>query len=277
MTMIFNIQRYSLHDGQGIRSTIFFKGCPFTCPWCSNPESLSTMFQCLIHPSLCIRCSSDSPYTCTKEASECPVNAKEIVGGYWSDKQILEEVLKDEVFYQTSQGGVTFSGGEPLLQIDAVLSLAKQLKQRKIHTAVETTLALPDKDIESLVQHIDEFLVDFKIFELDIAREVLHLDLAIFKNNVEKVLQHGGTIIARIPLIPGYIATNENLKMILEYIKMTSIKEIHLLPFHKLATNKYLGLQKKYAFEDVPVLLDDEIQGYADIFYKAGYTVHIGG
>lgn len=277
MSIIFNIQRYSLHDGSGIRSTIFLKGCPFTCPWCSNPESLLSTPQCLIHSTLCMKCSSHSPFACTKEASECPTNAKEVVGKYWSDKQIIEEVLKDEVFYQTSQGGVTFSGGEPLLQIDAVLSLAKQLKQRKIHTAIETTLAVPNIDIVSLVQYIDEFLVDFKIFDPIVAKEVLHLDIAIFKSNVEKVIQHGGTIIARIPLVPGYIATKDNIRMILDYSKTIAIKEVHLLPFHKLASNKYLGLQKKYLFEDIPVLSTQELQEYVDLFFKEGFTVQLKG
>lgn len=277
MSVVFNIQRYSLHDGSGIRTTVFFKGCPFTCPWCSNPESLLPTPQLFIRPTLCIKCSSDSPFTCAMDVKECPTNAKEMVGKDYTEQEIMEEILKDEVFYKTSGGGVTFSGGEPLMQKDTIVSLAKQLKQRNIHVAIETTLALNTIDILSLLPYIDEFLVDFKIFDARVAKEVLHLDLEVFKKNVETVLQNGGSIIARIPLIPNYIATNKNLTKILMYLKETSIQEVHLLPFHKLGSSKYYGLQKEYAFDHIDTLLESEKGEFENLFSQAGYIVHMGG
>lgn len=274
---IFNIQRYSLHDGGGIRTIIFFKGCPFTCPWCCNPESLSKLPQIIVHPNLCIHCSSEDPYKCTKTPQECPTNALELIGEEKKSDDLVEEVLKDKIFYETSNGGVTFSGGEPLLNEAFIIELSKKLKEHNINLALETTLAVPLKQLNLLSNLIDTFLIDFKIFNHQKSLEILKIDLDIFKANFEQLAKVHHNIIVRLPIIPGYNDNIDNLNEIIKYLKSFKIKQIHLLPFHQLGQSKYEGLRKEYKLKELSTLKDGEIEKYKLFLEKYGYIVTVGG
>ena len=164
---ITNVQRFSLHDGGGIRTVVFVKGCPFRCPWCCNPENLSPKPQEVWHRSLCIRCSMRSgefsAEACPKSAAECPTGAKELLGIERSAEELAEECQRDAVFYEESGGGVTLSGGECLSYQGFAEEFLQYCKERGMRTAIETTLAVPLADAEKLVACCDLFLVDFKI------------------------------------------------------------------------------------------------------------------
>lgn len=274
---IFNIQRYSLHDGGGIRTIVFFKGCCCTCPWCCNPESLSLQPQLFYKQSQCINCSNKVDGICSTDVEHCPTGAKEMVGEIKSVEEVFDIVKRDQVFYDTSGGGVTLSGGEFLLQQDFALELLRMCKEEGIHTAVETTLSLQIKEMEELVSLVDVFLVDFKIMEPKQSKEILHLDVEKMKENVKEIQRLHGHVIARVPLIPTYTATKDNLLAIIDVLKALQLKEIHLLPFHQLGSSKYRSIGTKYVCEALPILQDQEVKDIETMFKHHGFQTNVHG
>ncbi len=274
---IFNIQRYSLHDGGGIRTIVFFKGCPFTCPWCCNPESLSTKPQIFYKEILCMNCSKKINGKCNTDPEDCPTGAKEMIGKTYTIEEVYDIVKRDIPFYESSGGGVTLSGGEFLMQQDFALSLLKKCKENNIHTAVESTLALPIKDIDALSQCVDKFLIDFKIMDPQKSKEILHLNVEQMKSNVGALLEKGCTVIPRIPLIPEYTATKENLIAIVETIQQFHLKEVHLLPFHQLGEGKYKSIDKEYQCAHLKTFRDEEIEEIDQYFKASGLNSVIHG
>ncbi|NBK98053.1 MAG: glycyl-radical enzyme activating protein [Erysipelotrichia bacterium] len=274
---IFNIQRYSLHDGGGIRSIVFFKGCPFTCPWCCNPESLSMKPQLFYKESLCMNCSKKVNGLCNNDPLDCPTGAKEIIGKWQSVEEVYDVIKRDQAFYETSGGGITLSGGECLLQIDFAIDLLKRCKENHIHTAIESTLALKVDRLAELVQLVDVFLVDFKIMDHQKSKEILNLDVSVMLNNVKWILEHGGHVIARIPLIPQYSATSENIEEMITQLKQLQLKEVHLLPFHQLGESKYKSIQKQYTCHDLKPLREKEVEMIEQRFKKEGFKCVING
>lgn len=274
---IFNIQRYSLHDGGGIRTVVFFKGCPFQCPWCCNPESLSSKPQLFFKKVLCINCSRDKHGVCTTSAKDCPTGAKEMIGEMMSVEKVYDIIERDRAFYDASNGGITLSGGEFLMQVEFAIALLKKCRENGIHTAVETTLALPIAHLDELIQVVDVFLVDFKIFDEEKAKQILHMDLKCMKENVEVILKRNGKVIPRIPLIPGYTASNDNLDLIIQYLKKHDLKEVHLLPFHQLGEAKYSSIDKVYTMHEVKPLRDEQVQEIKEKFIQEGFKTIIHG
>lgn len=274
---IFNIQRYSLHDGGGIRTIVFFKGCPFTCPWCCNPESLSTKPQLFYKKVLCMNCTKKVNGLCPTDPEDCPTGAKEMIGKMQTVEEVFDIVKRDYPFYETSGGGVTLSGGECLMQIDFAIELLKMCKDNHIHTAIETTMALPVKRLKALVELVDVFLIDFKIMDPEKSKKTLNLDVSTTLNNVQLILDMGGKIIPRIPLIPTYTATDENLQAIIAILKEKHLKEVHLLPFHQLGENKYKAIQKEYACEALKPLSDEEVERIELLFISEGFKTVIHG
>lgn len=274
---IFNIQRYSLHDGGGIRTIVFFKGCHCRCPWCCNPESLSTKPQLFYKKSLCMNCSKKINGMCETDAKDCPTGAKEIVGEMKSIDEVFDIVQRDRVFYESSGGGVTLSGGEFLLQIDFAIELLKKCKEEHIHTAVETTMSLPIARLEELVKYVDLFLVDFKIMDLQKSREILYLDVLQMKENVRSILAMNGKVIPRIPLIPTYTATPDNVREVIKSVKELNLTEVHLLPFHQLGANKYASIAMEYTCEALTPLRDEEVHQIEGMFHKEGIQTIVHG
>lgn len=274
---IFNIQRYSLHDGGGIRTIVFFKGCPFTCPWCCNPESLSSKPQIFYKESLCMNCSKKVEGVCATLAEDCPTGAKEIIGEMKSVDEIFDIVKRDYAFYESSNGGVTLSGGEFLLQNKIAIELLKKCKQYNIHIAVETTMALPVDHLKQLVKVCDLFLIDFKIFDKKKSKDILNLDIDQLKKNIDEILSYHGKIIARIPLIPNYTTEMDNLNAIISYLKSKGITQVHLLPFHQLGEAKYKSIQKNYKYSELQPLTDAEIEKIQKHFQENGLETLIHG
>lgn len=274
---IFNIQRYSLHDGGGIRTLVFFKGCPFTCPWCANPEGLSSKPEVIYHDSLCIDCVPKVDGVCVMDPKDCPTNALEVVGQSMTIPEIMSEVLKDRVFYETSQGGVTLSGGEFLVWQDFAMDLLAELKKENIHTAIETTMAMDLRDVDRMVEVVDTFLVDLKILDKTLSSLLLNIDIDKVKDNIKLLQSKGSEVIIRTPLIPNYTTQKSNLDEIIDFMKTNQLETIHLLPFHKLGESKYEGLNKTYDLHELETLEDDIIEAINHSFIESGLNTVVKG
>lgn len=275
--LVFNIQRYSLHDGGGIRTIIFFKGCPLTCPWCSNPESQSFNYEVIRKQSQCILCISNSCFSCQATPEECPTGALELIGENMTINQIMDEVKKDMIFYESTSGGVTLSGGEPLSQKDFIVDLLIQLKDLGIHTAVETTGIGSWELIDRVSDYVDLFLFDLKIMDKNRSMDVVNADIEKIKNNFSRLVKKGVNIIPRIPLVPGYTMDDENIQSITEFVVSQQCQEIHILPFHQFGSNKYINLGREYELEGVNPPTDYEVDLIKSYMELNGLKVVVGG
>lgn len=270
--LIVNIQRYSLKDGDGIRTIVFFKGCPLRCPWCSNPEALTFEIQKVKIHSKCINCRH-----CSFDVDECPSGAITEFGKYMTIDEVLNEVMKDNIFYNTSKGGVTLSGGEVLAQYDFANELLKKLKNLGIHTAIETSGQGSTKNLTELANYLDLILFDLKIMDKHKAKQILGADIELIKNNISTLVQLGKRVIPRVPLVPGYTLDNENIDAIIKFVKSLNLKEIHILPFHQYGSKKYEFLNKKYELKDISVPSDTLVEQVKNRMEKEGLHVTIGG
>jgi len=269
---IFNIQRFSLNDGQGIRTLVFFKGCPHRCPWCANPESMSPRIQIIKRQAKCLNCR-----TCLQDPSECPSGAMEYVGEDLPLSALMTRLLKDDVFFRSSGGGVTLSGGEVLMQHAFAGELLTALQNLGIHTAIETAGDAPQNHLLSLTDHCDQVLYDFKIMDPAQARSVLNMNQPRVLENFTALAQRGVKLLPRLPLIPGFTLTLENMRHILDFLKPFNLHEIHLLPFHKYGEAKYPLLDKTYSMHKIPVPDAATIAPFQAMAEKYGYKVTLGG
>ena len=269
---IFNIQRYSLNDGQGIRTLVFFKGCPHTCPWCANPESMSGKIQRVRREAKCLHCQP-----CLNDAQECPSGAMEFIGQNITLDTLLQKILQDEVFYRTSGGGVTLSGGEVLMQAEFATLLAQRLQALGINTTLETAGDAPQASLLALVEHCDRVLFDLKIMNADAAKRLLNMNQPRVLGNFTALAQRGTDLIPRLPLIPGYTLSKENMAQVLAFLAPFGLQEIHLLPFHQYGEAKYALLGREYALRDVAPPTEQEIAPLHAMAQQAGYRVVIGG
>ena len=294
---IFNIQKFSVHDGPGIRTTIFFKGCPLKCAWCHNPESQKREMEILYDKSKCTMCG-----TCVKECKNgaisiidnklttnmdkctfngdctiCCINtSRQIAGKEYSVDEVVKEVLKDRVFYKNSKGGATLSGGEPLIYPDFVEALLKKLKEENIHTALDTCGAVDFKVLERVSKYTDLFLYDLKLIN-----EKKHIEFTVLSNkviidNLVKLSKIHKNINLRIPLIDGINDDDDNIRGILKLIKNTNIKKVNLLPYHNIALHKYEKLARDYN-NNMKRPSDEKLDTVRKTFEKDGYIVKMGG
>lgn len=269
---IFNIQRYSLNDGQGIRTVVFFKGCPLKCPWCANPESRSHKPQTVRREAKCIHCE-----TCSMDVEECPTGAIEVLGHNMSLQQVLAEIAKDDVFFRTSGGGVTLSGGEVLSQAPFAILLLNKLRELGYHTAIETSGHGSKSQLLKIGQLCDEVLFDFKIMDAELAKEVTGVNLETVLEGFALLVEHGVNVIPRLPLIPGYTLNQQNVTEVLDFIEPFGLQEVHILPFHQYGASKYQTLEMEYTFKDVVVPTKEEIASVCRSIEARGYRVVIGG
>lgn len=244
---IFNIQRYALHDGPGIRTTVFLKGCPLRCKWCHNPESFLKASENILDLSSCIACNACKNYICPEK---CPTGALETVGKEYTVATLMEEILKDKIFYEQSGGGVTFSGGEPLLQGDFLLEVVKACKAQGIHVTLDTAGYADWYAIENLLPYVDLVLYDIK--HLDDGSHQLYTGVSNQRilENLNRLLQTK-EVYLRLPLIKGVNDDKNHLKSVLELARHQHILQVNILPYHGYAENKYAKLNsiKFNAFE----------------------------
>jgi len=269
---IFNIQRFSLNDGQGIRTLVFFKGCPHRCPWCANPESMSPRIQTVKRLTKCLNCR-----TCLQDPDECPSGALEYLGEDIGLQALMDRILKDEIFFRSSGGGVTLSGGEVLMQHAFASQLLRELQALGIHTAIETAGDVPVDHLLSVTDHCDQVLYDFKIMDPARARSVLNMNQPRVLENFTTLATRGVTLLPRLPLIPGYTMTSENMQQILDFLQPFNLDEIHLLPFHKYGEAKYALLGKTYSMHKTQVPDATTIASFRTMAEQCGYKVISGG
>lgn len=253
---IFDIQRFSVHDGNGIRTIVFLKGCVLRCRWCCNPESQSRENE--------IMTGADGK--------------KKTVGCSKTVREILEVIEKDRVYYNRSGGGVTLSGGECLCQADFSADLLRACKERGLTTAIETTGCARFSEIEKLLPYVDTFLMDIKHMNSGKHREFTSQPNELIQENAKKLGSCAKELIIRVPVIPGFNDTAQEIYDIAVFAKsLPVVREMHLLPYHRLGKDKYTALGREYTMGDAPLIPREKMQMLRDTAAGAGLICQIGG
>jgi pyruvate formate lyase activating enzyme len=294
---IFNIQRYCTHDGPGIRTTVFFKGCPASCWWCHNPESQAQEPEILIHEGLCLGCGEcqkacpealcvpDRGSSATQGCSlcgncvdACPSGARQKIGTTRTTAEVLKEIRKDRIFYETSGGGVTFSGGEPLLQPHFLMSLLEACRQDEIPTAVDTCGHAPREHLLSVVPLVDLFLFDLKAIDSATHQRMTGLDNALILDNLRALAQVHNRIWLRMPIIPGINDDDRNLEDAARFAAaLPGVRELDLLPYHRTAQAKILRLGREDPMAGLAPPTPQRLEELRQQFSSFGLNVRIGG
>lgn len=271
--LIFSIKKFALHDGPGIRTTIFFKGCPLECQWCHNPESISDKVELIYRKSKCISCGVCDGFTISKN---CPTEALETVGQFYTPEDLFIEIQKDKMFYDNSGGGVTFSGGEPLKQDKFLLEMLKLCKKNNITTVVDTSGFQKYEKIQPLLEYIDLFLYDIKIMDSIKHKKYTNVENKLIINNIKKISKTNNIII-RVPLIEGINDDLLNIKMICKLAVECSIKEINFLPYHSYSENKYDNLRSELKFRQFKIPSEKKLTDILGVCKTFGLNGCIGG
>ena len=262
---IFDIQHCSVHDGPGIRTTVFFKGCNLKCRWCHNPESQSGEKEILFYQNKCMGCGrckgiakEDSGFFCYHDAR--------IISGYdYTVDEVLKEILKDKSFYNTSKGGATFSGGECMLQVEFLAEILKACKENGIHTAVDTAGCVPFERFERILSYTDLFLYDVKCMDSEKHRQYTGVGNELMLENLKRLLAANKSVWVRIPIIPTVNDSEGELQSIKEYIFSCGKPEkVELLPYHAMGEHKYAAIGKKVPMFSVPS--EEKIKQLKNVF-----------
>jgi len=280
--IIFDIKKYAINDGPGIRTAFFLKGCPMRCWWCHNPEGLTVVPELMRREERCIRCGQCENLT---KYEKCPTLALEMVGQNVTHREILEIAKKDMLFYDQSGGGVTFTGGEPLSQPEFLFDCLTLCKEQGIHTAIDTSGFAPTDVIEKIASVADLFLFDFKHadpqkheYYTGISNEQILDNLLLLDSIIDKA-QHKTEVYIRIPLIPTVNMDKENLEAMAEFIiKLRNINKVNLLPYHAAGRAKYSRRNLVYKLGEIQSSTNEEIERARLIFLAKGVgNLQIGG
>lgn len=296
--LIFDIKRYAVNDGPGIRTTVFFKGCPLSCGWCHNPESRSEEPQLIYYRDKCIGCQfcirvcpikaitldghgvaidMDKCTACGNCTKVCPTEALELAGTPYTIDQVMTEILKDRSFFEESNGGVTFSGGEPVQQIAFLLPLLKLCQENDISTAVDTTGYVPIDHLLEIMPFTDLFLYDLKHMDSQVHEDICGVTNHKIIDNLKTLSDNGARIHIRIPIIPG-INDDANIQQTADFVRqLNGIESIDLLPYHNIMTAKYERLNMSYLLADILPPDPEELNKIKNIFEAAQLSVTIGG
>lgn len=252
---IFNIQRFSIHDGPGIRTIVFFKGCYMRCAWCCNPESQEFEIQTLVE------------------------NGKEkTVGRDVTVEEIMPEILADEQYYRRSGGGVTLSGGEILAQHEFARELLETCKDYGLHTAVESAASAPYEKIEAILPYLDLYLMDIKLMDPVKHKEYTGVDNARILENARRVARSGVELVIRTPVIPGVNDSAEEIRAISSFARsLGTVNEHHLLPYHRLGQDKYDGLGRNYSLKSIEPPSAEHMNYLLSVAEESGLKCQIGG
>ncbi len=298
--IVFDIKRYAIHDGPGIRTTVFLKGCPLRCQWCQNPEGLELEPEVFWRENRCEEDCSACVTTCPTHAvsmdgtrivvdkekcdlcrsceDACVYDALEIIGREVSVEEIMEEIEKDRVFFDESGGGVTFSGGEPLLQVDFLESLIEEVKKSNIHVTLDTSGYVPFEDLERVSDRVDLFLYDLKIMDDEKHKKYTRVSNKIILENLQKLSDKEKAINIRIPLVSGVNDDNQSIQMFAEHLRdLKNIKNISLLAYHTGGCEKYRRLQKEEPLRAFNPPSKERIEEAKNILKDSGFSVRIGG
>lgn len=288
---IFNIQKFSVNDGPGIRTVVFFKGCPLRCRWCANPESQLSTVQILWDEKKCIGCrhcmevcpegavsirdghihmEPEKCTGCNQCVRECPAKALETEGGDKTVEEIMEVVMQDEVFYEESNGGITLSGGEILAQPEFARQLLLASREKGLHTCCETTGFARPEIFDKVIEYVDYVLFDMKHWNENKHIEGTGVSNELPLLNMKRAIAAGKEVLPRIPVIPGFNDSPEDAVQLARTLASIGAARCQLLPFHQFGENKYHLLDQQYAYEDVPSLHREELEAYLQQFIDNG-------
>jgi len=295
--LVFDIMRYSLHNGPGIRTTVFLKGCPLSCWWCHNPESQAAKPQLIYFEDRCRQCgdciaacphhaislagdairTSIACQACGTCVAACLANARELVGRAMTVAQVIAEIEKDFIFFDESGGGVSFSGGEPLLQPAFLEALLDACRQRRIHTVLDTCGLVKHDLLLRLSEKADLILYDLKL--VDSTRHQQHTGVSndCILQNLEALARSNKEIIIRFPVVPGVNDSDEDVEQMLSFLTRLPLRRIDLLPYHQMGIAKYRRLRLPYRLDSIAPPTPEHMQKIAHRFARAGFTVRIGG
>ena len=264
MGIIFDIKRFALHDGPGIRTTVFFKGCPLRCWWCQNPESIRTLPEKI---KLAAEIVSYNKFC-----------EEEIFGRDYSVEEVMKEILKDRIFYDESGGGVTFSGGEPMMQNNFLKELLISCKENGIQTAIDTSGYYPSRFTDEVYNYTDLFLFDLKIIDDEFHKKFTDVSNQLILKNLEHLTNLGEKVILRIPLIPGITDIEENLVAISSIAStLKNIKRIDLLPYNEIAESKYKRFNKPSSLGSLKSQSEEELSNIKSVFNNLDIEILIRG
>ena len=294
--LIFNIQRFSIHDGPGIRTTVFFKGCPLRCRWCSNPESWHNYLEIVTNDLKCTRCGKCQQVcpteaitvdrrgrrinrskcnSCLECAEVCPTGAIAVTGSYMTLEQVIDEVGRDKLFYENSGGGVTLSGGESLMQWEFAIELLKQCKARDFHTALDTCGYASWDVLDKVLDYTDLALYDIKHMDPEQHRRGTGKGNRLILENARKTAAKVRTWI-RVPLIPGYNSSEENLRKTASFASEIGAEKVSLLPYHIWGEAKWARLGRRYTMKESPSTSDEFVAECQRIVEDVGPMATIG-
>lgn len=292
--LITKIQRFSLYDGPGIRTTVFLKGCTIKCPWCANPENINIKPELYFEEKLCIytsnkidKCLNVCPISeyiknnkkleireeIYKSNNECPVNAVGTYGQFIEQEYLLKEILKDKSFYKNG-GGVTFSGGEPLIYYKELLDICNKLKKNNINICMETALFVPEENLISIIDYIDLFIVDIKILDQYECKIYLNGNIDMYLNNIKILINLNKNILFRLPLVKPFTFNKKNIDSIKRFLSTNRVKNVEVFKVHNLGIEKYhsLGIYNCMEFDNIT---DEEINNVKKEFEELNINVKI--
>ena len=299
-SLIFDIKRYAINDGPGIRIVVFFKGCNLHCAWCHNPESISPKAEKMYSPAKCIGCGTcvtacpanaltltskgivtDNSLCllCGKCAEVCPTKAIEISGEQMSVAQVMAIIEKERVFFDQSGGGVTFSGGEPLIHSEMLIELLDECRKRGIHTAVDTAGNVKTEVILEVAKRTDLFLFDLKMMDGEMHKKWVGAGNELIHQNIKAIASAGANIIIRIPVISGVNDSMQNFEQSARFISELSgnRKQVNLLPYHNIAETKYMKLGRGNSYDKMVEPTKASLDKAIAIFAEYGITASVGG
>jgi pyruvate formate lyase activating enzyme len=296
--IVFDVQRFSIHDGPGIRTTVFLKGCTLRCFWCQNPEGIHPKPEIMFYPERCIGCGNclvacaqkahtlqngqhifdrQKCVACGKCAETCYAGALKIAGRLMTAEEVVKEVLRDRAFYEASGGGVTLSGGEPLLQHEFSKAILEQCKAEGIHTAIETAANCRWTDLSSILAATDLVMMDIKHLDPTKHRRFTGVTNQTILKNAEKLAETGKPLIIRVPVIPEVNDTSEEIGAIAKFIQpFPNLQYLELLPFHRLGEGKYYALGLRYAASNLSAPSMERMAALKAEAEKTGIQVQTG-
>jgi pyruvate formate lyase activating enzyme len=297
--LVFDIKKFSTHDGPGIRTTVFFKGCPLNCPWCHNPESQSPQRELVVRPNRCIHCgaclsacthgaviqegdeygiAAEHCQLCGACVEVCYAEAREIVGQVMTAAEVMAKVERDIAFYDQSGGGVTFSGGEPLAQPEFLGTLLRASKQAGIHTAVDTCGHAPWPVLDAIRGDVDLFLYDLKLMDDQEHRRLTGVSNQLILENLRALSEGRHAIILRLPVIPGITDSPENVRQLAAFAaSLPHLQGIDLLPYHTTALDKYARMKRTYSLQGLRPPAAEALAEITRALQRPGVPVRIGG
>lgn len=300
---IFNIQKFSTHDGDGVRTTIFFKGCPLRCMWCHNPESQHYYKELIFHHHKCTACGR-CVAKCKQGANSivdgkivfdrskctacgvctdwCITEARELAGKEYTVDALVKEAMKDKIFYEQSGGGVTLSGGEVMASqhMDYVEEVCRKLHENGVSVFIDTSGYTDYENLKRILPYVDVFLYDIKVMDPEDHKKYIGVDNLLILENLKKLSDEGAGLYIRLPIIQQVNATDEHIESVIHFLKENNIhaRQVNLLPYHDIGKGKYASLDMEYHDDEMSVPVSELMEHFKSMFVEQGFNkVNIGG